>query len=65
MYSWSRNATGEYGLLADITGANEYNHLTGIDTYAVPNEPAAYNTPITNTTATHEASERKRSGDKH
>ena len=53
-YSWSRNTTGEYGLLADIIGADEYNHLTVINTYTVPNEPAAYNRTITNATATHE-----------
>ena len=51
---WSRNATGEYGLLADIIGAAEYDHLTGISTYTEPNEPAAYNTTINNATSTHE-----------
>ena len=34
-YNWSCDAgTGnEYGLLAEIVGANEYNHQTGISTY--------------------------------
>jgi hypothetical protein len=53
-YPWSRNATGEYDLLADIIGADKYNHLTGIDSYTVPNEPAAYDTTITNATSTQE-----------
>ena len=45
--------TDEYGLLADIIGEEEYHHLTGIDTYQVPTEPAAYNASINNATATH------------
>ena len=53
-YPWSRNATGEYGLLADIIGATEYDQLTGIDLYTEPNKPAAYDTTINNATATHE-----------
>ena len=53
-YPWSKNATGEYGLLADIIGNEEYEHLTGISTYAEPVEPAAYNTTINNSTSTHE-----------
>ena len=40
-YPWSKSATGEYGLLADIIGGAEYDHLTGISTYAEPHEPAA------------------------
>ena len=27
-YTWSKNATGEYGLLADIIGSAEYDHMT-------------------------------------
>ena len=53
-YPWSKNATGEYGLLADIIGNEEYDHLTGISTYSEPVEPAAYNTTINNATLTHE-----------
>ena len=52
-YPWSKNATGEYGLLEDIIGDKEYTSLTGIDTYTKPTKPAAYNTTITSTTATH------------
>ena len=40
-YPWSKNATGEYGLLADIIGDAEYTHLTGITTYQVPTKLAA------------------------
>ena len=53
-YPWSRNATGEYGLLADIIGTKEYAYMTGIDTYAKPNKPAAYDMSINNAIATHE-----------
>jgi hypothetical protein len=52
-YSWSKNAAGEYELLADITGDAEYTHITGITTYQVPTELAAYNAAITNATAKH------------
>ena len=31
-YPWSKNATGEYSLLADIIGNNRYKSLTAIDT---------------------------------
>jgi len=53
-YSWSKNATDDYGLLGDIFGADENNKLTAIDTYAIPNEPALYDPTITNATLTHE-----------
>ena len=53
-YTWSKNATDNYGLLADIIGADEYDDLTNIDTYVVPNEPPAYDPTITNATPTHE-----------
>jgi len=53
-YSWSKNATDDYGLLGDILGADEYDKLTAIDTYAVPNEPVSYDPTITNATITHE-----------
>ena len=52
-YPWIKSATGEYGLLADIIGGADYDHLTGISTYSEPNEPAAYDTTINNATATH------------
>jgi hypothetical protein len=38
----------------DILGFNNYYKLTGIDTYATPNEPISYNPTITNATPTHE-----------
>ncbi len=40
-YAWSKNATDDYGLLADILGANEYNELTNIDSYTIPLKPAS------------------------
>ena len=53
-YAWSRDAVEEYGLLADILGFDEYDELTGIDTYAIPAEPALYDPAVTNATPTHE-----------
>ncbi len=35
-YSWSKNATDNYGLLGDILGIDEYDELTNIDTYTIP-----------------------------
>jgi len=55
-YAWSKDAAEEYGLLADILGFDEYDELTGIDTYTISTEPASYDPAITN--ATH--NERKR-----
>ena len=52
-YAWSRDAANEYGLLADIIGFDNYDNLTGIDTYAAPPEPATYDPAITNLTPTH------------
>jgi hypothetical protein len=52
-YAWSKNATDDYGLLANILGANEYNELTNIDSYAIPLKPASYDPTITNATLTH------------
>ena len=52
-YAWSRDATNEYGLLADILGADEYDELTSISTYTVPAEPASYNPAVTDATPTH------------
>jgi hypothetical protein len=53
-YAWSKNATDDSGLLANILGTNEYNELTNINSYAIPLEPASYNSTITNATLTHE-----------
>jgi hypothetical protein len=52
-YAWSKNATDNYGLLTDILGVNEYDNLTNISRYAIPQEPASYNPTITDTTPTH------------
>ncbi len=52
-YPWSKNATDNYGLCANILGINEYNDLTNIATYAIPHKPASYDPNITNTTPTH------------
>ncbi len=62
-YSWSKNATDNYGLLGDILGANEYNKLTNIDLYVIPNEPALYDPAITNATLTHERKRREEEWD--
>ena len=52
-YAWSKSATDDYGLLGDILGINEYDNLTGIDTYVIPAEPTSYNPTINNATLTH------------
>ena len=52
-YAWSRDATNEYGLLADILGADKYNELTSISTYTVPAKPASYDPAVTDATPTH------------
>ena len=62
-YSWSKNATDNYGLLGDILGADEYDELTNIDTYVVPNEPASYDPTITGATLTHERKRREEEWD--
>ncbi len=53
-YTWTKDATTNYGLLTDILRFNNYYELIGIDTYAVPNKPVSYNPTITNATFTHE-----------
>ena len=53
-YSWLKNATDNYGLLGDILGADEYDELTNINSYVIPNEPVSYDPAITNATLTHE-----------
>jgi hypothetical protein len=53
-YAWSKNATEDFGLLADIIGTDEYNELTSIATYIIPTEPPSYDLTITNATLTHE-----------
>jgi hypothetical protein len=49
----SKNATNNYGLLANILGVNKYDDLTGISTYTIPHEPASYDPNITDATPTH------------
>jgi hypothetical protein len=57
-YSWSKNAMDNYGQLANILGADKYNKLTGINSYAIPCKPASYGPFITNATLTHEQKQR-------
>ncbi len=52
-YTWSKSTTDNYGLLGNILGVDEYDNLTGIDTYAIPAEPASYDSTINNATLTH------------
>ncbi len=52
-YAWSKNATDDFGLLADIIGTDEYDKLTSIATYIIPTEPPSYNLTITNVMLTH------------
>jgi hypothetical protein len=53
--AWSCDAvTGEeYRLLAKILGLNEYDHQTGINTYAKEAKPDTYDPSITVATPTH------------
>ncbi len=53
-YAWSKNATDNYGLLADI-----HNELTGIDSYTIRCKPASYNPTITNATLKHECKQKE------
>ena len=52
-YSWSKTATDNYGLLANILGANKYDNLTNIATYAIPHKPASYDPNINDVTPMH------------
>jgi hypothetical protein len=61
-HPWSKSATDNYGLLADILGVDEYNNLTNIATYAIPHEPASYDPNITNATRRTHGREWKKSG---
>jgi hypothetical protein len=61
-YAWSKNATDDCGLLADILGADKYDELTGIDSYAIPCKPASYN-PLSPMPHSHtSANGRKKNG---
>ena len=52
-YNWSRSPTGdEYGLLAEIIGEDEYDHLTSLQ-WVQETEPSNYDPAITDATATH------------
>jgi hypothetical protein len=53
-YAWSKNATDNYGLLADILGTDEYDELIGINSRPIPCKPASYDPTITNATLMHE-----------
>jgi hypothetical protein len=54
IYTCTKDATTNYGVLADILGFDNYYKLTSIDTYTIPNKPISYNPAITNVTLTHE-----------
>ncbi len=52
-YDWTRSPTGEeYGLLAEIIGEDEYQHLTNL-TWEQETEPGPYDPAINETTPTH------------
>ena len=52
-YDWTRSPTGkEYGLLAEIIGKDEYQHLTNL-TWVQETEPGPYDPDIDDTTPTH------------
>jgi hypothetical protein len=59
IYALSKNTTDNYGLLTNILGAEEYDELTGIDSYTIPCKPASYNPTITNATLTHKHKRRE------
>jgi hypothetical protein len=62
-YAWSKNAMDDYGLLANILGANEYNKLTNINSYAISLKPALYDPTITtNTCSPTSVNRRKKNG---
>jgi hypothetical protein len=52
-YVWSKSVTDNCGLLGNILCVDKYYKLTGISTYAIPEEPALYNLSINNATPTH------------
>jgi hypothetical protein len=52
-YAWSKNTTDNYGPLANTIGDDEYDELTGINSYAIPWEPASYYLTITNAMLMH------------
>jgi hypothetical protein len=58
-YAWSKNATDNYGLLANILSADKYDELTGIDSYAIPCKPASYDPTNTNATLMHERKQKE------
>ena len=62
-YSWLKNVTDNYGLLGDILGADEYDELTNINSYVIPNEPVSCDPAITNATLTHECKRREEEWD--
>ncbi len=52
-YDWSRSPTRDkFGLLAEIIGKDEYNHLTNL-TWKHEVKPKTYDPNITDATATH------------
>jgi hypothetical protein len=52
-YDWTRSPMGEeYGLLAEIIGGDEYQHLTNL-TWVQETEPGPYDPDMDDTTPTH------------
>ena len=52
-YDWTRSPTGkEYGLLAELIGEDEYQHLTNL-TWEQETEPGPYDPAIDDTTPRH------------
>ena len=52
-YKWTRSPTGkEYGLLAEIIGEDEYQHLTNL-TWEQETKPGPYDPAIDDTTPMH------------
>jgi hypothetical protein len=58
-YTWSYDATDNYGLLTDILGDNGCDELTNIDSYTTPIKSASYDPTITNATLTHKHKHKK------
>jgi hypothetical protein len=64
IYDWSSSNTGkEYGLLAEIVGKDEYNHLTNL-TCVQETNPSNYDPAITDATMTHTRKRMDKSGSK-
>ncbi len=58
-YPWSKNATDNFGLLANILDTDEIEELAGINSYTIPCKPASYDPSITNAKLTHERKQKE------